>query len=150
MEVIRGNAMHYAQIRADNILSQAIKYWKYVAPVLTYPKNEHTYHWLVARLDELLDIVGEDEKHPFMGLVDAVSNLISVYEAAKIKKPKFRGIAALQFLMDTQQLTQADLPEIASQGVLSEILNGKRILNLRQIKLLAKRFKVEPATFIDD
>lgn len=111
----------------------------------TYPKNEHTYHWLVARLDELLDIVGEDEKHPFIGLVDAVSNLITAYEAAKIKKPKTRGIAALQFLMEVHQLNQGDFPEIASQGVMSEILNGKRSLNLRQIRLLAKRFKVEAA-----
>lgn len=47
-------------------------------------------------------------------------------------------------------LSQADLPEIASQGVLSEILNEKRSLNLRQIKLLSKRFGVSPSTFIDD
>lgn len=52
--------------------------------------------------------------------------------------------------MESHHLHQSDLPEIGSQGVISEILNGKRSLNLRQIKLLAKRFKVEASTFIDD
>jgi HTH-type transcriptional regulator/antitoxin HigA len=58
--------------------------------------------------------------------------------------------AALKFLMKAHHLSQSDLPEIASQGVLSEILRGKRTLNLRQTKLLAKRFGVAPATFIND
>ena len=39
---------------------------------------------------------------------------------------------------------------MASQGVLSEILNGKRKLNLKQIKLLAQCFNTDAATFIDD
>ena len=46
------------------------------------------------------------------------------------------------------QLSQSELPEIGSQGVVSEILNGKRSLNIRQIKALAERFNVSPATFL--
>jgi HTH-type transcriptional regulator/antitoxin HigA len=45
-------------------------------------------------------------------------------------------------------LRQADLPEIGSQGVVSEILAGRRELNLRQVRALAERFGVSPATFI--
>ena len=52
--------------------------------------------------------------------------------------------------MQANHLKQSELPEIGSQGVVSEILRGKRVLNLRQIKLLAERFYVDPATFIDD
>ena len=52
--------------------------------------------------------------------------------------------------MEEHGLHQADFPEIASQGVMSEILNGKRQLNVRQIKALSKRFNVDPATFIDE
>lgn len=51
--------------------------------------------------------------------------------------------------MQEHGLKQADLAEVASQGVLSEILNGKRSLNLRQVKLLAKRFQITPESFID-
>ncbi|MGB7950415.1 MAG: transcriptional regulator, partial [Candidatus Binatia bacterium] len=46
-------------------------------------------------------------------------------------------------------LTQSELPEIGSQGVVSEILSGERELNIRQVRCLAKRFEVSPAVFID-
>jgi HTH-type transcriptional regulator/antitoxin HigA len=50
--------------------------------------------------------------------------------------------------MEEHGLTQADLSEIGSQGVVSEILHGKRELNTRQIKELSKRFGVSPAVFL--
>jgi HTH-type transcriptional regulator/antitoxin HigA len=50
--------------------------------------------------------------------------------------------------MEEHDLRQSDLPEIGSQGVISEMLSGKRQFNVRQIKLLSKRFKVSPAVFI--
>lgn len=131
-------------------LSEAIKYWNHIAPVVKYPKNNKELNKLVSQLDELLEVVGNNEKHRLMGLVDAISHLISSYEEEHYQKPKIKGIEALRFLMDTNHLSQSDLPEIASQGVLSEILNGKRPLNLRQIKLLSKRFGVSPSSFIDD
>ena len=33
-------------------------------------------------------------------------------------------------------------------GVVSEIISGKRQLNVRQLKLLGKRFKVSPIVFV--
>jgi HTH-type transcriptional regulator/antitoxin HigA len=45
-------------------------------------------------------------------------------------------------------LKQKDLPELGSQGVVSEILSGKRELNLRQIKALSKRFNVPVSVFV--
>jgi HTH-type transcriptional regulator/antitoxin HigA len=50
--------------------------------------------------------------------------------------------------MEEHGLTQSDLPEIGSQGVVSEVLRGKRELNIRQIRALARRFQVSPAVFI--
>lgn len=41
-----------------------------------------------------------------------------------------------------------DLPEIGSQGVVSEVLAGKRELNIRQVRALSVRFGVSAATFI--
>ena len=59
------------------------------------------------------------------------------------------GINALKFLMEQHGLKQADLlEEIGSQSVVSGILNGKRQLNLKQIKKLSRRFHVSPETFI--
>jgi HTH-type transcriptional regulator/antitoxin HigA len=48
----------------------------------------------------------------------------------------------LAFLMQSHGLRQSDLPEVGSQGVVSEVLAGKRELNLRQVTALAKRFRV--------
>ena len=56
---------------------------------------------------------------------------------------------AIKFLMESHGLGQGDLPEVASQGVMSELLRGKRELNLRQVKALATRFKVPVGVFVD-
>ena len=62
--------------------------------------------------------------------------------------PAAKPAAVLKFLMQEHDLRQSDLPEIGSQGVVSEVLTGKRELNARQIKRLAKRFNVSPAVFV--
>ncbi len=50
--------------------------------------------------------------------------------------------------MDEQGLNQSDLPEVGSQGVVSEILRGGRQINVRQVRALSERFGVSPAAFI--
>ncbi len=50
--------------------------------------------------------------------------------------------------MEEHGLTQKDLPEIGSQGVVSELLAGRRRLIVRQIQALAARFGVDPGAFI--
>ncbi|OGT47958.1 MAG: hypothetical protein A3E82_01735 [Gammaproteobacteria bacterium RIFCSPHIGHO2_12_FULL_38_11] len=129
-------------------LANAIKHWDYIAPLVKYPKNKKEFDELVLELDELLIIVGNNEKNHLMGLVDILSNIISAYEKEHFPV-NTKGIDALKYLMEAHNLHQADLSEIGSQGVISEILRGKRDLNLRQIKLLAKRFNLNPITFID-
>jgi HTH-type transcriptional regulator/antitoxin HigA len=50
--------------------------------------------------------------------------------------------------MVANELSQSDLPEIGSQGVVSEILTGKRDLHARHIRALAARFQMSPAVFV--
>jgi HTH-type transcriptional regulator/antitoxin HigA len=50
--------------------------------------------------------------------------------------------------MEEHDLKQSDLPEIGSQGVVSEVLAGRRQLNIRQVKALSERFGISPAVFI--
>jgi HTH-type transcriptional regulator/antitoxin HigA len=69
-------------------------------------------------------------------------------ESQYIKEIEGNSIEALKLLLEEHGLKQSDLSEIGSQGVVSEILFGKRQLNVRQIKLLSNRFKVSPAVFI--
>ncbi|GER78731.1 MAG: helix-turn-helix domain-containing protein [Anaerolineales bacterium] len=122
-------------------------HWQTIAPVLTI-RNEQEYNAAVKRLNELLDEIGADEKHPLYSLLDTLSTLIEAYEEEHHPIPEANGSDVLRFLMDEHGLTQSDLPEVGSQGVVSEILNGKRELNVRQIRKLAERFHVSPAAFM--
>lgn len=123
------------------------QHWSRIQPLLTI-QTERDYDAAVMRLNDLLDEVGEDERHPLYGFVDTLGTLIHVYEEAHYPMPDVSSAEMLRFFMDEHALKQSDLAEIGSQGVVSEILNGKRELNMRQIRLLAKRFRVSPAVFV--
>lgn len=122
-------------------------HWKNIAPLLCV-RNEREYNTAVKRLNELLDEIGDNEKHPLYSLLDTLGTLIEAYEDEHHPIPESSGADVLRFLMDEHGLTQSSLPEIGSQGVVSEILNGKRELNVRQIRKLAERFKVSTAAFV--
>lgn len=122
-------------------------HWNHIAPLLTI-RNEREYNGAVKRLNELLDEIGNDEKHPLYSLLDTLGTIIHVYEEEHYPIPESTGVDVLRFLMEEHGLSQSDLPEVGSQGVVSEILNGKRELNVRQIRSLAEKFKVSSAVFV--
>lgn len=111
-------------------------------------RTKGDYARAVEILDAILDEIGEDEKHPMAELADALSIFIERYESEHVRTPAAGPVAVLKFLMQQHGLRQSDLPEIGSQGVVSEVLKSKRDLNARQIKGLAKRFGVSAAVFI--
>jgi HTH-type transcriptional regulator/antitoxin HigA len=121
--------------------------WARIRPLLTI-RNEREYDAAIKRLNALLDEVGDNERHPLFSFVDTLGTLIHVYEEEHYPMPECSGGEMLRFFMEEHDLKQTDLTEIGSQGVVSEILNGKRELNVRQIRLLAKQFHVSPAVFI--
>lgn len=45
-------------------------------------------------------------------------------------------------------LKQSELAEVGSQGVVSEILTGKRELSIRQVRALSRRFGLAATTFV--
>ena len=122
-------------------------HWTNIAPLLTI-RNEREYDKAVKRLNELLDEIGDNEKHLLYSLLDTLSTLIHAYEEEHYPIPEASGADVLRFLMEEHELSQSDLPEIGSQGVVSEILNNKRELNVRQVRALAKRFNVSSAVFV--
>ena len=122
-------------------------HWANIAPLLSI-RNEREYNAAVKRLNELLDEIGDNEKHPLYGLLDTLGTLIEIYEEEHSPIPDASGAEVLRFLMEEHGLTQSDLSEVGSQGVVSEILNGKRELNVRQIRFLAEKFKVSSAVFL--
>jgi HTH-type transcriptional regulator / antitoxin HigA len=121
--------------------------WANISPLLTI-RNEKEYNAAVNRLNELLDEIGTNEKHPLYTLLDTLGTLVHAYEEERYQIPEASGTDVLRFLMEEHGLTQSNLPEVGSQGVVSEILNGKRELNVRQIRVLAEKFKVSAAVFV--
>jgi HTH-type transcriptional regulator/antitoxin HigA len=115
-----------------------------IAPI----RDEAHYQRMTAMLEALLDETTGDENHPAMGLVDIVGDLIEDFESEHHPMPDVTGVQALKFLIEQHGIKQCDLHEIGSQGVVSEILAGKRELNIRQVRALSERFGVSPATFV--
>ena len=111
-------------------------------------RTKKEYERAVGMLDAILDEIGEDEKHPMAELADAISVFVERYENEHMSPPAGKPSEVLKFLMREHQLRQSDLPEIGTQGVVSEVMAGKRELNTRQIRKLAERFGVSPAVFV--
>ena len=129
------------------LMKRIQSHWVAVHPLLTI-RDEREYDLAVERLNSLLDEIGTDERHPLYGLLDTLGTLIRAYEEEHYSIPQISGVEMVRHFMEEYNLAQSDLPEVGSQGVVSEILNGKRELNVRQIRALAKQFRVSPAVFI--
>lgn len=112
--------------------------------VLSGPVCDDThYAALLAFVDEAFEKFGHDDRHPIFTLVGLVAERIRDYEERQHPWPDSATPAAcLAFLMESHGLNQKDLLEVGTQSVVSEILSGKRQINLRQANVLAKRFGV--------
>lgn len=110
--------------------------------------DEQEYDEAVSALNELLDSGGADENHPLAVLVAMLGDFIADYEAKHDVKQPLSGREMLAFLMTQHEVKQSELPEVGSQGVVSEVLSGKRELTTKHIKALAGRFGVPAAVFL--
>jgi HTH-type transcriptional regulator/antitoxin HigA len=122
-------------------------HWAALSPLLSI-RSEPEYDLAVKRLNELLDEVGNDEHHALYTLLETLGTLVHAYEEQHHPMPECSGSDLLAFLVEEHSLTPSDLPEIGSRAIVSELLRGKRELNVRQIRALAKRFHVSPALFL--
>ncbi len=129
-------------------LDKVIPIWPKISNILSVPHTEKHYQKLVAILDALIDEIADNEEHPLANLMETIGNLVHTYETEQKLLEDTDPVTVLKELMIEHSLTQKDLSDIASQGVVSEILSGKRNLNVRQIKTLSEKFSVSPATFL--
>ena len=106
-------------------------------------------------LDRALEMINELIDAPSLsagseGYLDALSDLIGVYESKTVHFPKVGGVEVLRFLMEEHGLQQKDLVKIfGSKSVVSEVLNGKRRLALQHIARLSEYFGVPSDVFMD-
>lgn len=110
--------------------------------------EEAGYAQMVALMNSLLDVVGEDEDHALSGLLELVGDVVSKYEREQYAIEPAAPKDSLRFLIETRGLNQEDLSAIVPQSNLSSILAGKRKISATLAGKLGKFFGVSPALFI--
>ncbi len=110
--------------------------------------DEAQYAAMVTFAESLADSLPDDASDPRWGLVNLLTERIRAYEDHAHPWPDLAPHELLKELMIEHGLSQKDLPEVGTQSVISELLAGKRQLNLRQVKALALRFRVPMDAFV--
>ena len=122
-------------------------HWQVIGPLFVI-RNESDYDEAIEHLNELLDEVGDDERHPLYDLLDTLGTVIHAYEENHHPIPECDGIEVLQFLMEEHEIGPADLPEIGKPDTVSAVLERRQELTIGDIRALAERFHVSPAVFV--
>lgn len=108
-------------------------------------KNKRDYKLALKSLKAVFD----ETSGNLAEYAETLTVLIEHYESENFPIKDANGIEMLKFLMTQNGLRQKDLIGIVgAKSSVSEILNGKRPLNLQHIRALANKFNVRPATFI--
>lgn len=110
-------------------------------------KSEADYEQRLEYVETLMDRVngGDDLALP---LLDYVSKVIEAYEDSHYAVEDSTPARMLAYYMEHNGHKQKDLADIATQSVISEILNGKRVPTPEQVKKLAVKYHTNPVVFI--
>ncbi|GAA5235837.1 transcriptional regulator [Verticiella sediminum] len=111
--------------------------------------DESHYEQMLALAEQLAEDAARSGVEAAPGLLDVVADGIREDEDRVHPWPDTAAPAdVLRALINEHGLNQSEVPEVGSQGVVSEILRGRRELNLRQVKALSERFHVAPTVFM--
>ncbi|PHM74421.1 helix-turn-helix domain-containing protein [Xenorhabdus kozodoii] len=110
-------------------------------------ENDNDLTARMALIDELYSYA-EDTEHAAAKFADLITDRVYEYEAKNRQMPNVTPREALSYFMKERGVRQIDLRDIATQSVISEILHGKRSMNIGQVKGFAKFFNVPVETFM--
>ena len=117
---------------------------KFPPKVIRSEKENEYYTEILYELDHRSNALTRAEKE----LADLLTLLIEDFEEKHYRLPRARPLDALRFLMEQHGLKQKDLAEdFGTPSIVSEVLSGKRALNVDHIKRLSERFHVSPELF---
>lgn len=122
--------------------------WKRL-PFLKNPRSEEELEALIDFSEELHEAIEGDQSHPLYSLYQVAETLILDFEKKHIPEPESDPVGCLKFLMEQHDMRQLDLVKmgLGSQGVVSELLSGKREFNKRHIQILSQNFGCRPGLF---
>jgi HTH-type transcriptional regulator/antitoxin HigA len=82
---------------------------------------------------------------------DALFLLIENYEASRYPIPKAEPVAVVQHVMAANNYSQGDLASVlGSKARASQLLSGKREINLQQIRKLASKWHIPPGALVGE
>ena len=123
---------------------QAVNTMVHLRPI----HDEAQYERMVALMNSLLEVAGDDEDHPLSSLLELTGDLVSRFEQEHHATEAASPNDALRFLMEARGLKQEDLSAIVAQSNLSSILAGKRKISATMASKLGKFFGISPAVFV--
>jgi HTH-type transcriptional regulator / antitoxin HigA len=112
-------------------------------------ESEEENELFLAEVEKLMAL-GEDLTPEQLQLMNLLVSLIEQFEEQHYPLHSATPLEVLNELVLQRELKQKDLvPVFGSQGIASEVLNGKRSISKAQAKALGDFFHVSPALFFD-
>jgi HTH-type transcriptional regulator / antitoxin HigA len=112
-------------------------------------ESEEENELFLAEVEKLMAL-GEDLTPEQLQLMNLLVSLIEQFEEQHYPLRPATPLEVLNELVLQRELKQKDLvPLFGSQGIASEVLNGKRSISKAQAKALGDFFHVSPALFLD-
>lgn len=104
-----------------------------------------------AAMDRIDEIFGAPPGTPKGEELALLVHLVAVYEAERYPIPLPDPIAAIEFRMEQQELTQRDLiPYIGSRSKVSEVLSGKRQITMRMARALHQHLGISAEVLLQE
>ena len=115
----------------------------------TIIRSEGQYNSYCNDLEKLTSTYTINPSVALLDIVDTITLLIEKYDEEHTQLNKIDPIQLLKSLMHDNNLKQKDLAELlhVSKGHLSDILNYKKGLSKKVIRILSERFKVRQDAF---
>jgi HTH-type transcriptional regulator / antitoxin HigA len=126
------------------------KYGKFLAKTLPRKiENESENEHYLRIIEQMID-KGSDKFSPEEHLLfDLFVTLVSDFESRNYTMPDISSNERIKYLLEGKGLKQKDLlPIFGSEGIISEVLTGKRKLTLRHANELANFFKMPIDLFV--
>jgi HTH-type transcriptional regulator / antitoxin HigA len=118
-----------------------------VQPKVIETEEENEFY--LAEVSKLMQL-GENLSPDQEQLLKLLVNLIENFEDQHYQTNPATPLEILQEFVSDRGLKQKDLlPVFGSQGIISEVLSGKRSISKAQAKALGEFFKVSPTLFFD-
>lgn len=140
---------------ANAALKESYQSFSQMAAPFLHITDEQHYEQALALIEELLEEAQDKQDDPLNGLISLLTHAVSRYEESIEELNAFENqahdddadVAMLRLLMDQHSLGVASFPEIGDKSLISKILSGKRNLTKQHIKLLSRRFNINPSLF---